>query len=241
MTRSLALLALGAALATAACQRAPEAPAPAPTVVDHLVEARKALAVADWATAAPHLRAALQQDPTSLFLHYNLAICATWLDLRDEAAREFEWVVAHATSDSDEVKTAREWLASRQKKTATETASSPGGGDVGLADSAVHGIVMSGEPGQPATPLGRQQLILSGLRGTPTKDVYRVLRAEDDGSYEVKRLPPGSYKLSDTIGDKPKWRLKVTLEPGQDLLLDLTPDNGVLRRDDFPTGTASDR
>lgn len=237
MRPSLALLAISLALLIAGCQRAPEAPpASKAPAVNHLEEAKKALAVADWATAAPHLRTALQQTPDSLFLHYNLAICATWLGQQDEAVREFQWVVDHAPSDSDEATTARKWLASRGRGTRTETAAEPEADNTKVGDSAVHGIALWAPPGQPPAPMGRYQLFLSGLRDTPTKAFFRVLRTETSGNYEFTKLPAGSYKLSDTIGPDPKWRLKVTLEPGQDLLLDLTPDNSVQRRDDFPDG-----
>lgn len=237
MRPSLALLAVSLALLIASCQRAPEAPpASKAPAVNHLEEAKKALAVADWATAAPHLRAALQQTPDSLFLHYNLAICATWLNQQDEAVREFQWVMDHAPSDSDEATTARKWLASKGRGTRTETAAEPEADNTKVGDSAVHGIALWAPPGQPAAPLGRYQLFLYGLRDTPTKGFFRVLRTETNGNYEFTKLPAGSYKLSDTIGPDPKWRLKVTLEPGQDLLLDLTPDNSVQRRDDFPDG-----
>ena len=85
MIRALGLLLLGAMLVLAGCQRAPATRTVehAPTVSD-LDEAKQALAVANWGAAAPHLRAALQQDPDSLFLHSNLAICASWLDLTPE-------------------------------------------------------------------------------------------------------------------------------------------------------------
>ena len=93
---------------------------------------------------------------------------------------------------------------------------------------------MWGEPGQPSTPLSRYQIFLIGLRDTPTKAYFREFRTDRGGNYEFKNVPAGTYRLSDTVGPDPKWRLKVTLEPGQSLLLDLTPENGVKRRDDFP-------
>lgn len=234
MRSSLALLAaLGLALAVVGCQRAPEAPpaARAPAA-DDVALAKAALAVADWARAAPHLRAALQKDPQSLFLHYNLAICATWLDLKAEAIREFGWVVDHAPSDSDEARTARKWLAENNKDTSTEVAASQTDPTVG--DSGVHGVVLWGDP---ATPQGRQQLVLGGLHGTPTQGMVYVRRADREGRYEFKNIPPGTYKLSAEVPKGPGgWRLKVELRPGDDLVLDLTPDNSTARRDDFPPG-----
>src|SRR5262249_21266216 len=121
VSRSLGLLALGAMLVLAGCQRAPATPAAehAPAVTD-LDEAEQALAVPNWGAAAPHLRAALQQDPDSLFLHSSLAICASWLNLTDEADREFQWVRDHAPSDSEEAATARRWLVKRGESAETE-------------------------------------------------------------------------------------------------------------------------
>jgi len=229
VSRPLSLIALGAMLVLAGCQRAPanRTAEHAPAVSD-LDEAKQALAVANWKAAAPHLRAALQQDPDSLFLHSSLATCASWLDLTDEADREFQWVRDHAPSDSDEAATARRWLAKRGDSAETEANSAAANRVV--ADSGVHGIVMWGEP--PA-PQNRLQLFLMGLPNTPTKDGRYALRTDENGAYAFQRIPAGTYKLEVLLMMKPRWRLKLTLEPGQDLVVDLTPENSVPRRDDF--------
>jgi len=229
VSRPLGLIALGAMLVLAGCQRAPanRTAEHAPAVSD-LDEAKQALAVANWAAAAPHLRAALRQDPDSLFLHSNLATCASWLNLTDEAEREFQWVRDHAPSDSEEAATARRWLAKRSDSAETE-ANSAAANRV-LADSGVHGIVMWGEP--PA-PQNRLQLFLMGLPNTPTKDGRYALRTDENGAYAFQRIPAGTYKLEVLLMMKPRWRLKLTLEPGQELVVDLTPENSVPRRDDF--------
>jgi hypothetical protein len=232
--RALALATVGLALALGACQRAPAplSPVSAP-VVDHVAEAHRALAAQQWAVAAEHLRAALRQDATSLFLHYGLAVCATWLDAKGEATREFEWVVANAPAESDEAKIARRWLAANRggKRSA---AVQPAADDPTRGDSGLHGMVTWADPGQGPAPQGRQQLVLAGLRGTPTKGLIYVRRATQEGRYEFKDVPPGPYRLS---GDAPagptRWRLKVELKPGKDLALDLTPDNSISVRDDF--------
>ena len=236
MRRSLALAAIGLVLVITGCRRAPEprAPVSAP-VVDHVAEARKALAEQSWALAAKHLRAAISEDPGNFFFHYSLAVCATWLDLREEAIREFEWVVTHAPSNSEEAKTARRWLANRQGRPPTQTAAEPTGPDVG--DSGIHGIVLWAEPGQAVTPRARLQLFLSGLRHTPTKERRYVLRSDQEGRYEFKRIAAGRYKLTDAIAGRPKWRLRVELKPGETLALDLTPENSTDVRDDFPQDT----
>jgi hypothetical protein len=232
--RRLALAAIAVLLITTGCRRASQTQAPAPTpVVDHTEEAGKAISAHNWAVAAEHLRAALQHEPESLPLHHNLAICASWLDRRDEATREFEWVVAHAPADSEESKTARRWLAGNAGKTLDVAGQAADEAKAG--DGTLRGTVMWAEPGQIPAPQSRLQLFLIGLEDTPTRDQQYVLRSDRDGHYEFKHVVAGSYKLIDGIG-KPKWRLKVTLQPGQDLALDLSPANGTAVRDDFPEG-----
>ena len=234
MRRSLALAGLGLALALGACQRVPEAPRASAPVVDHVAEARKAIAAQQWAVAAEHLRAALPEDPKSLYLHYSLAICATWLDLKDEAIREFEWVVANAPAESEEAKTARRWLAANRGGT-TIAAAGPAKDDPTVGDSGVHGTVTWSEPGQGPTPQSRQQLVLAGLRDTPTKGLIYVRRANHEGRYMFKNVPPGLYRLSgEAPGGPVRWNVKVELKPGEDLALDLTSENGTSVRDAFP-------
>jgi len=236
LRQSFVLAAIGLALGLGACQRAAEAPrVSAAVVLDHVSLARTALAAQQWAIAAEHLRAALSTDPSSLFLHSSLAICATWLDLKDEAIGEFEWIVANAPADSEEAKTARRWLVANRGGTQSASAM-PAADDPNRGDSAFHGQVSWGEPGQAPTLLSSQQLFLVGLRDTPTKEFFRTVRTDDNGNYVFTKIPAGSYRLIDSIGSAPKWRLKVTVEQGQDLAMDLTPDNGVQHRDDFQKG-----
>ena len=233
MRRALALVTIGVALTLGACQRAPDPPLASAPVVDHAAEARKAFAAQQWAAAAEHLRAALAQDPENLFLHYSLAICATWLDAKDEAIREFEWVVAHAPAESESAKTARRWLAANRGGTRSAPAQ-PAPDDPTRGDSGLHGMVTWADPGQFPAPQGRQQLVLAGLRDTPTKGLIYVRRATQEGRYEFKNVPPGPYRLSgDAPGGATRWRLRVELKPGNDLALDLTPENSTSVRDDF--------
>jgi len=222
--RPLTQAAIGLALLLVACQRAPEVPTP---VVDHAAEARKAIAAQQWAAAADHLRAALQRTPKSLDLHYNLAICDTWLDLKDEAIHEFEWVMAHAPADSEEAKTARRWLAANKDRRPTQAAPEPAA-DPTVGNSGVHGVVTWGQQ-----PQARLQLFLRGLRGTTTKDLQYMLRSDREGRYGFKNVVPGPYMLTDAVAGSPKWRLRVEAKPGEDLALDLTPENAAPVRDDF--------
>ncbi|MGH7356812.1 MAG: carboxypeptidase-like regulatory domain-containing protein [Candidatus Rokuibacteriota bacterium] len=232
MRRRAALAAaLCAALVVGACQRAPEAPAPGATIVDAAAEARKALAAGDCAAAAPHLRAAIAKDPESLYLHYNLGVCASHLNARDETIREFQWVVAHADPKSPEAEIARRWLIDAGVLTGGSTAATS---DPTVGDSVLRGVVTWSEGGAAPSPRSRQQLFLQGLRGTPNQALQYVRRSDESGIYAFKNVPAGTYKLTDVIAGKPKWRLKVVVEPGQETAIDLSPENGLPTRDDFP-------
>lgn len=239
MRGSVALAAIGLSLAIGGCQRAAERPSITPgPVVGAVAEARQALAMQAWAAAAPHLRAAIAQNPNDLFLHYSLAICATWLELRDEAIREFEWVAAHAPAESEEAKTAHQWLADARGR-AQPTGARGGSGlapDPTPGDGGLHGIVLWGEAGQAPTLQRRLQLHLIGLPGSPTKDRRYTLRSDEYGHYEFQRIVPGTYQLTNVIAGRPKWRVRVLVEAGRDVALDLTPGNGIGVRDDFRTG-----
>ncbi len=230
MIRLVGLLAV--AVLAAACQGPPAAPprSSAP-LVDHAAEARLAMTRRDWSAAATHYRAALEAQPERLEFHYGLAIASSYLDDREETRREFEWVLAHARAGSDEARTARSWLAQAGLIGADDggTAASP---DTSLAT--VSGTVTWPEGGGSPVPRPRHLLMLVGLPGTPTEGQYYRIRSREDGRYEFPDVVPGPYKLTDRVAGPPFWRLKVVVEPGQRMTLDLSPANGAQVRDDFP-------
>lgn len=206
-------------------------------------EGLKAFDRGDWAAAAGLLREAILRNPRSLKLHYALAIADTNLDLRQEAISEFQWVLANAPAGSTESQTARKWLMDigvlRTVAAATpppddappaekpaEAPDAPGRARVGGQ------VVWNGS--NPPVKISRLQLFLKGIAGTKTQDEYRVLRTDEEGRFEFKNVAPGPYKLVDRIAGTPQWRLRVEVEPGQRLALDLTPDNSTRARDDFP-------
>jgi Carboxypeptidase regulatory-like domain len=213
---------------------------PATAEVDDAAEGHKAFDRQDWATAATHYRLAIQKSPATLILHYRLAIAASWLDRRDEAMTEFEWVVANATAASEEARVARDWLAGARNRSvarADATPSQSSAKDDWAGDSGVHGRVVWNE-GQGAEPLKRYQIHLYALGDDgKSKGISFRVRTDRDGNYRFAKVPPGTYKMTDNNVGEPKWRLKVELKQGEDAVIDLGPDNSVRTRDDFPKST----
>jgi Carboxypeptidase regulatory-like domain len=210
---------------------APQAPTVKPDIV---ADAIRAFERSDWVPAARMLREALVKEPGNLTLHYYLAIAATHLDLVEEAVREFQWVLANAPAGSTESQTARKWLtdAGRLGRDATTVASKPAD-DAPANAASLHGQIVWTD-GESPVPKNRLQLFLKGLADTPTKDEYYVLRTDEGGRFNFKRVVPGPYKLTNRIAGEPTWRLRVQVEANQDATLDLTPQNSFKNRDDFP-------
>jgi hypothetical protein len=236
------LAALVVVLALVACQRAPSEPPPvAQPAVDIAARAREAVGRQDWQAAAPLLREAIAASPADVSLHYGLAVAASYLELHDEAIREFRWVVAHAHPDSQEYKAARSWLAEVDAVAAPRSAAAARPGDrpavlhvERVGDAALYGrVTWSTEPGGPHSTK-RMQVHLTGLPGTSSKEQRYTVRTDDEGRYEFRRIVAGPYKLSDRVAGKPVWRVRVDVEAARETGFDLHPGNSAAVRDDFP-------
>jgi len=212
-----------------------QSPAPPSDVA---TDAREAMARRDWGAAAPLFRRAIASAPDSLALHHGLAICATYLDLRDEAMREFQWVLARGTAGSEETTVARSWLAQTNGPTANpadRSASERDGNDPKSGSGSVRGAVGWAEPGHSAQqPMNRKLLHLVGLKDTSTSGIRYSIRSDANGRYEFEHIVPGPYKLTDTIAGQPRWRLRITVAEAQDAIVDLDPNNSAKIHDDFP-------
>ena len=204
--------------------------------VDIAAEAIKAFERSDWVPAARLLREAIVHDPMNVTLHYYLAIAATHLELRDEAIREFQWVLANAPAGSAEALAAKQWLiaagvmggpasADAAEPPADEAPTAPVGG--------LRGQVVWNEAEDPIS-VSRLQLFLRGIPNTPTQEEYYVMRTDNDGRFNFRKVVPGSYKLSNRVAGKPHWRLRVDIAEGGPVTLDLSPQNSTRSRDDFP-------
>jgi hypothetical protein len=199
-------------------------------------EAIKAFERSDWVPAARLLREALVHQPTNVTLHYYLAIAATHLGLRDEAVREFQWVLTNAPAGSAETLAAKQWLTAAGVLADPATAAAPEAPPADAATGSVGGLrgqVVWNEAEDPVS-VSRLQLFLKGIPNTPTQEQYYVLRTQNDGRFNFAKVVPGSYKLTNRIAGKPHWRLRVDIAQGEPVTLDLNPQNSTRTRDDFP-------
>ena len=195
-------------------------------------EAMLAFDQREWARAADLLRLALVQDSGDASLHYYAGVAATHLDRRDDAIREFTWVVANVAPDLPEAIDARRWLIEARviaRPAEPATASDPVSQEQ-PGDSGVQGrVVWAGE-----RSTARVQLFLKGAPKSPNAELQWVLRTDESGRFEFKRIPPGTYMLTDKVAGERTWRLRVQLQPGEVTSLDLSESNSARVRDDFP-------
>ncbi len=185
-----------------------------------MVDARVAMDARDFARAIARLHDVLASDADNLEAHYRLGVSASYLGRSDDATREFEWVVAHGRDGSVEVRTARDWLAELDAGPAASAAEPAGD----TAHGRVRGRV-TWRLGVAEVPLARHALFLEGVADTPSADASYVVRTRPDGSYDFADVVPGPYTLTDRIAGEPRWRLEVTVPAGEDVRLDLGPDN----------------
>ena len=224
------------AFALAACQAAP--PPPRPATKTSAALAAEALDKGDYTKAADLYRSALATEPESLPLRYGLGVAVSYLDRRADAVREFTWVLERGEADSTEVKAARRWLASvgalprRAALATTARDDSPareepsGKQEQKPAPGSVQGRVV----GEAAGAVARMQLFLFDH---PNRVVYYRIRTDEEGRFRFTNVPPGVYKLTDRVAGRPTWGLRLQLQPGQDLVVDLSPANTTSVRDDF--------
>lgn len=230
---TIARLATMMLLALAVGCSSPPPPRPDATARDVAADAMAAVARADWPRAAELLREALRQDPATATLHYHLGVAATHLDRRDEAIREFQWVLANVARELPEAVEARRWLTEAGVLAEPrETAAAPSDRitEETVGDSGIQGQVLWAD-GQATA---RLQIFLKGVPRSPNETLQWVMRTDEDGRFHFSRIPAGTYMLTNRIAGEPTWRLRVRLAPGEITTLDLTEANSAGVRDDFP-------
>jgi len=237
---SYLLIALFALLA--ACQ-APPRPVQSSAPEDSTRLAGRALAAGRYADALELYRQALSEAPGKVGLHYGAGVASSYLDRRDDAVREFRWVVQYGPQTAPEVAAARQWLAraGALPTTSLHTAPAPSrsGEERQPGNASLEGRAIFGEAGQAPKPMARLQLFLVP-EGSTEKERYH-LRTDEEGNFKFPNVAPGSYKLIDRVAGQPIWRLRVEVKPSETKALELTPANSLAVQDDFPERQAQGR
>jgi hypothetical protein len=228
---SIVLLAL-----LAACQ-APSTPPARPTSSDTpAVLAAQALAAGRYADAVLLYREALGEASSKMELHYGLAVASSYLDRRDDAIREFRWVVQYGSPKAAEVSASRQWLMRAGALPPAAYTANPTGPEKERAagNASLEGRAMFAESGKTLQPMQRQQLFLVGQPNSPTQRERYNLRTDEHGNFKFPDVVPGPYKLTNRLAGQPTWRLLVELKASEVKVLELTPANSVASLDDFP-------
>ena len=236
MGRSRVCAAIVLLVILAACQ-SPSPPARSTSSDTPAVLAARALAAGRYADAALLYREALGEAPGKMELHYGLAVASSYLDRRDDAIREFRWVVQYGRLGATEVDAARQWLirAGVVPPAAYAAVNAKGPEKERTAGNAsLEGRAVFAEGGNPPQPMERLQLFLVGQPDSPTQRERYNLRTDESGNFKFPDVVPGPYKLTDRVAGQPIWRLRVEFKASEVKVLELTPANSTASLDEFP-------
>ena len=220
----------------AACQ-SPSQPTRSSSSEDPAVLAARALAAGRYADAAQLYRQALEEVPGKMELHYGLAVASSYLERRDDAIREFRWVVQYGPPNAAEVDASRQWLIRAGALPPTAYAASKPTGpekERTAGNASLEGRAVFAEGGQSPQPMQRLQLFLVGQPNSPTQLERYNLRTDEHGNFKFPDVVPGPYKLTNRVAGQPTWRMRVDLKASEVKVLELTPANSVASLDDFP-------
>jgi Tfp pilus assembly protein PilF len=239
-SRVCALLVL---MLLAACQ-SPSQPTRLTSSEDAAVLAARALAAGRYADALQLYGQALGEAPGKMELHYGLAVASSYLDHRDDAIREFRWVLQYGPPSAAEVEASRQWLIrAGALPAAAYAATDPSRPEQERAagNASLEGHAVFAEGGQSPQPMQRLQLFLVGQPDSPTQRERYNLRTDEHGNFKFPDVVPGPYKLTNRVAGQPIWRLRVELKASEVKVLELTPANSVASQDDFPEPQAQAR
>ena len=234
MTLPKAYVLIGLLALLAGCQ-SPSRPVQSSAPEDGAAMAARALAGGRYADALELYRQALADAPGKVALHYGLGVASSYLDRRDDAVREFRWVVQYGPQTAPEVAAARQWLiraGALPSATLNTPAPSRSTEERQAGNASLEGRAIFAEAGQAPKPMARLQLFL--VPESPTQKENYNLRTDEEGNFKFPNVIPGPYKLIDRVAGQPIWRLRVELKPSETKALELTQANSLAMQDDFP-------
>jgi tetratricopeptide (TPR) repeat protein len=234
MTPPKAYVLIGLLALLAGCQ-SPSRPVQSSAPEDGAAMAARALAGGRYADALELYRQALADAPGKVALHYGLGVASSYLDRRDDAVREFRWVVQYGPQTAPEVAAARQWLiraGALPSASLDMPAPSRSTEERQAGNASLEGRAIFAEAGQAPKPMARLQLFL--VPESPTQKENYNLRTDEEGNFKFPNVIAGPYKLIDRVAGQPIWRLRVELKPSETKVLELTPGNGLAVQDDFP-------
>jgi hypothetical protein len=205
-------------------------------VVDHRAVAAELERRGDWQGARHAYEEAVRAEPNDVRLRYRLGVVLTHLDLREDAAGVFKWVVANGPPSSEEVRVAQQWLdaAARARATAgAATASSPTA-EVKKAPEG-RGEVRGRTEWSALDPnkvVPRVQIQLASNDPPPHQRLYST-RAQLNEPYEIKGVVPGRYRLTAQSGMTRLWEMSITVAEDSPTVVDLTQSASVAPPETF--------
>jgi len=232
--------ALAATVLLAACSREPVVPpvsAPAvPAAAGLLSPGDELMGRGDYTAAEVKYRQAVALESGNVAARYGLGAALSHLDRREDAISQFQWVLRLGGEGSPFVEPARRWRAS------------VGGLPTARARSrAITEVRPPLEQRQPGRVRGDLRWIgllerdapwvSLTLQPSPGGRLPRyTARGRVGGDYEFEKVIPGRYRLVGQAGHPPiiLWSNFVVVQPGADVMLDLTASNATVPADTLP-------
>jgi hypothetical protein len=140
-------------------------------------------------------------------------------------------VVQHGRPGRAEVDSARRWLAESGEAAPGATMTSAAAGSEPTSPGAVSGKLTW--PGLPANMDFAIRVVVARDGEGPA--VQKSARTKLNGTFSIAGLPEGAYKLTGLAGPVRVWSdLPITVTPGRETTVDLSPANAILSAAEFP-------
>lgn len=231
-----AMLLAGALLG---CQReapAPSlaAPPPAPSAAaGFIAEGDALLAAGDAAGAVTRYERAVAVEPENIAARYGLGTALSHLDRVPEATVQFQWVMKLGGARSPLVPAAQAWLAKRNALPVPPTTTTIAAPPERRGRGRVSGrLAWRGLLGGADTPV-EIELSQENIRGVP---LNRRTSARVPGEFRFEPVTPGHYRLIVRTRNPSieLWNRFVVVEPGGDVVVELTTENAAVAADTLP-------